>query len=650
MGRQKRRGAAGEELSPEEVLRKYWGYNSFRDIQREIINSVLAHRDTLTLMPTGGGKSLTFQVPALIMEGLCIVVTPLIALMKDQVDKLRSKGILATAVHSGLSPRQIDIALDNCTYGDVKFLYIAPERLASDTFRLRLQRMNVSLLAIDEAHCISQWGYDFRPSYLQIAEIRKKLPDTPVIALTASATEGVAKDIMHHLNFESEHIIRGDFSRPNISYAVRHVDDKHDQLMRLINNVSGSGIIYMRTRVGTEELSQLLEQEGVSVTFYHGGLPHTERSIRQDEWITGKKRIIVATNAFGMGIDKPDVRFVVHYAMSDSLEAYYQEAGRAGRDGKRSYALLLVAPNDNEKIHKRFEMEFPSLETIKAIYDKICSSLQIAIGEGGYSTHSFNIFKFCSEQKLYVGTVNSAIKLLEMNGYLQLTDELENPARIMFTVSRDDLYKVRVDDHTLDPFIRTILRLYDGLFSGFRNIRESEIAQWSGYTIPKVKELLKQMWRMRIIRYVPSNRSPLLTLHSERLPIEDLYISPQSYKHRKELYEERFTHMLHYANNEELCRSVVIDEYFGGKGVGNCGVCDICLDRKRQTPLASTSESAKTESLRDSIVRLISVEELTIKEVAMRLGAEPTRCITAVEHLIQEGKIRQDATGRLSLR
>ena len=376
------------------VLDRYWGYKEFRPGQKAVIDAVVSRHDTLALMPTGGGKSLTYQVPTLATDGLCIVITPLIALMKDQVDRLRQMGIAATAIHSGMSYSQIDIALDNCVYGDMKFLYIAPERLATESFRMRVQRMNVMLLAVDEAHCISQWGYDFRPSYLRIKEVRKLLPDVPILALTASATELVAKDIMRQLDFERPNIIRSSFARPNLSFAVRHTDDKNEQLFRVINNVEGSGIIYMRSREGCEQLAEVLRQQGVSASYYHAGLPHAERTLRQEEWTSGKVRIMVATNAFGMGIDKADVRFVVHYSMCDSLENYYQEAGRAGRDGRRSYAVLLVASDDNQKIVKHFEAEFPPLDDIKSIYEKICNYLQVPIGDGIYSSFVFNIHEF----------------------------------------------------------------------------------------------------------------------------------------------------------------------------------------------------------------------------------------------------------------
>lgn len=574
------------------LLRRYWGFHAFRPAQEQIIRSVLDGRDTLALMPTGGGKSLTYQIPGLALEGVCLVVTPLIALMKDQVDRLRKRGIRASAIHSGLSPRQIDIVLDNCVYGDVKFLYVAPERLATEIFRLRVARMKISLLAVDEAHCISQWGYDFRPSYLRIAELRERFPEVPVLALTASATARVADDIMYHLRFAEPHIIRSSFARPNLSYSIRHTDDKNGQLLRLVRNVAGSGIVYMRTREGTEQVADLLRSEGITAAAYHGGLGHAERSLRQEEWLAGKVRVMVATNAFGMGIDKADVRFVVHYALCDSLESYYQEAGRAGRDGQRAYALLLVASDDSDRIRRRFEQEFPPLEKVKDIYEAVCSYLQVGIGDGGGASFDFNVHDFCARAKLYSGTVLSALKLLQQNGYLTLTDTQDHPARVMFCVSRDDLYRLRLRRDELDPIIRTMLRLYNGIFSDFRPIDEGELATWSGYTVERVRELLKRLWQLRVIRYIPSSRSPILYLNEERLPRADLYIAPQTYQRRRELMYERFEGMLAYASNQTECRSVVLQRYFGEEQAEACGICDLCLARKRAAKAAMATETA----------------------------------------------------------
>ena len=630
------------------------------------------------------GGSLTYQVPTMAREGLCIVITPLIALMKDQVDRLRARGIPAVSIHSGLSPRQIDIALDNCVYGDVKFLYVAPERLTSEAFRLRVVRMNVTLIAVDEAHCISQWGYDFRPSYLRIAELRERLPGVPVLALTASATEVVAEDIMHHLKFSEPHLLRSSFARPNLSYSVRHTDDKNGQLLRLLRNVPGSGIVYMRTREGTEQLTEQLRDEGIAAAAYHGGLGHADRTQRQELWLKGKVRVIVATNAFGMGIDKPDVRFVVHYSMCDSLESYYQEAGRAGRDGQRAYALLLVASDDGERIARRFDQEFPPLEQVKEIYERICSYLQIGIGEGGECSYQFNLSDFCAREHLYSGKVLSALKLLQQNGYMTLSDAQDHPARVMFCVSRDELYRLRVQRDDLDHFIRTLLRLYNGIFNDFRPIDEGELATWSGYTVNRVKELLKQLWLLRVIRYIPSNRSPLLFLNEERLPRADLYIAPETYRRRRELMHERFARMLAYASNEEECRSTVLERYFGAESPTACGICDVCLARKRAAKAAQKTQegqegqegqksqepgtvgTADTSApvgraavpkvsptaampLRERLLELLSAAPSDPQQLAAACACPPERVAEAIRELLAEGKIVGDKGGILKI-
>jgi ATP-dependent DNA helicase RecQ len=500
--------------------------------------------------------------------------------------------------------------------------------------------MNVAMIAVDEAHCISQWGYDFRPSYLRIKEIREKLPDVTILALTASATDLVAKDIMHHLGFQHPHIIRSSFARPNISFAVRHTDDKQEQLMRIINNVEGSGIVYMRSREGCEQLAEFLRTQGVSASFYHAGLPHTERSLRQEEWTQGKVRIMVATNAFGMGIDKADVRVVVHYSMCDSLESYYQEAGRAGRDGKRSYAVLLVTSDDIGKIKKRFDQEFPPLDTIKSVYEKVCDFVQIAVGDGLYASMLFNIHEFCRREKYYIGIVRQVMKLLELNNYMTLTEELENPARIMFTVSRDDLYKIRIDRQDLDHTIRTILRLYNGVFTEFRAIDEQLIATASGYTVERVKEMLKRMWQLRIIRYIPANSSPILFFNEERLPTRDLYIAPETYQQRKRLMGERFDNMVRYASQQDVCRSVVMQQYFGDTEAEPCGVCDVCLEQKRQRRI-------KPEELAESVLQSLREGEKSAREVCREIKREPQLIARAIEYLQEKGKISATTSGKL---
>ena len=615
-----------------DTLKKYWQYDSFRPMQREAIESVLSGRDTLVLMPTGGGKSIIYQLPALASEGLCIVVTPLIALMKDQVDALRRRGIPAVAVHSGLSSRQIDIALDNCVYGDVKFLYVAPERLSSEMFRLRVDRMNVSLLAVDEAHCISQWGYDFRPSYLRIKELRRLLPDTPILALTASATPQVAKDIMEQLEFAEPNVLQSSFLRPNLSYSVRQTDDKEGQLMRIINNVPGCGIVYVRMRNTAERVANHLIEQGESASFYHGGLPTTERSMRQDEWVSGKTRIMVATNAFGMGIDKRDVRFVVHYTMSDSLESYYQEAGRAGRDGERSYAVILMSSDDNNRILDIFEKEFPDIQLIQSVYHELCSYLGVAIGDGKEASFVFNIYDFCRHIKQPIATVHNIIKLLQLNGYMTLVEDCEHPARMMFMVTRDELYSIKMQSEKEEDILRTILRLYTGIFNEFRPIDEMEIASTSKHSFEDVHDFLKHMWRANVIRYIPTNHDPLIFLDEERLPAKDVYIAPATYSRRKSLMLERFNRLLHYANEEQECRSRIIEEYFCDKMSEPCGICDNCLARKKR-------EKSHSANYEQQILALLATEPMTIKELIAKIKGNEQSIIEVIRQLTEKGII-----------
>lgn len=631
-----------EAMTPEEVLKKWWGYEAFRPKQREIIDAVLAGRDTLALMPTGGGKSLTYQVPALMSEGIAIVVTPLIALMKDQVDRLRRLGIPAVAVHSGMDSRKIEIALDNCTYGDVKLLYIAPERLATEAFRVRLRSMNVSIIAVDEAHCISQWGYDFRPSYLRIAELREYQPKATVLALTASATDIVSTDIMRHLGFKTPNIIRTSFARPNLSYVVRNVEDKLEHTLRIVRNVEGSGIIYVRTREGCEQLCEQLRAEGESANFYHAGLPSMERSLRQDDWVTGKVRIMVATNAFGMGIDKADVRFVVHYAMCDSLEAYYQEAGRAGRDGVRSYAVLLTSNDDSDRIVRLFKAEFPPLADIKRTYELVMNHLQIAIGDGEGGSFPFNIYEFCHNARLSVNAVVGALKILEQNNLLTLVDEQDNPAKLMFTCSRDALYKINAGGNDMDLVLRSILRLYNGVFTHFRSIDELQIAAFSGLSAERVHEMLRMLWRMHIIRYIPASRTPMIYLDSERLPTSDLFIAPETYRHRYDMTVARFDGMLKYSTTEDECRSVIIQNYFGDKEATPCGVCDVCLRAKRMARDGG-------DDCERRVVEVLSCRELDIKALVTELGLDGERVVEIVDKLVREGKILLSERGKLKI-
>jgi ATP-dependent DNA helicase RecQ len=623
------------------ILKQYWGYDAFRPLQAEAIRSVSGGRDTLVLMPTGGGKSLTFQVPALAREGVCVVITPLIALMKDQTDALRRRGIPAAAVHAGMTRRQIDIVLDNCVYGDCKFLYVSPERIDSEIFRARFARMKVALVAVDEAHCISQWGYDFRPSYLKIARLRPLAPEAPVLALTASATEPVIADILDKLVFRERNVLRMSFARENLSYVVRATENKPEQLLRVIRNVGGSGIVYTRTRERAEKIAELLNGEGIAADFYHGGLGYAMRGIRQDRWLKGERQVIVATNAFGMGIDKADVRFVIHVDLCDSPEAYYQEAGRAGRDGRPAYAVLLVSAQDRASAEKRVGLEFPPVATIRQVYEAVGNWFQIPVGSGADLAADFNIYDFCRKEKLFVPTAVNALKILQLNGYLMLTEESDHPPRVVFTASRDDLYRVQVERQELDRFIKVLLRTYTGIFSDFVPVNEQEIAHLAGCTPQQVHESFKRLWQLRILKYIPGSRSSMIVYLDERLPQENLRISPESYRIRKEVAEGRLKAMIGYAANTGECRSLVLQRYFGDGETAPCGRCDVCRDRRR------SDAGATPEGLRAKLLEVVRERERTIHELVAAVQGELSVILEEVRALTEEGLIVQKPDGRI---
>ncbi|MCD8071848.1 MAG: RecQ family ATP-dependent DNA helicase [Alistipes sp.] len=624
-----------------EILRKYWGYGDFRPRQLEVIGSVASGWDTLALMPTGAGKSILYQVPALAREGVCIVVSPLVALMKDQVDRLRALGIPAAAIHSSLTKRQIDIILDNAAWGDLKFLYVAPERLSSPVFTERVARMTVNLVAVDEAHCISQWGYDFRPSYLNIGRLRDILPGVPVLALTASATPPVAEDIMRHLRMQGGRIVRSSFARPNISYAVRETDDKSGQLIRILGNVEGAAIVYVRLRDQAEKIASMLIECGIGAAAYHAGMDIKSRAGKQEQWLKGDVRVMVCTNAFGMGIDKPDVRLVVHYDMTDSPESYYQESGRAGRDGRRSFAVLLLGSDDWRRAARSFAAEFPPLEKIKECYQALFDYLQIGIGDGKFYSSPFDIYDFASRNRMHTATAYNALKILQQNGYLSLNPESDNPPRIHFLVGRDDLYKIRIDREELDHILRTILRLYTGLFGDrLVPIDENELAQASGYTPQRVHELLKKLWTQRVIRYVPGSRSPVILLTEERLPTSDVYISPESYRIRKGMAQARLKAMHEYATGRERCRQGYLREYFGEEKPEDCGGCDICIGKKKST----------AGSLESVVLDAVGGGGKTVKEIAAVIKAPAGDITTAIDSLVSKGIIYCGGDGKVGLK
>jgi ATP-dependent DNA helicase RecQ len=563
----------------EKILYQYWGFTTFRAIQQEIIESVYNGKDTLALMPTGGGKSITFQVPAMAKEGLCIVVTPLIALMKDQVENLKKKGIKAAALHSGMKRHELEVTLDNCAYGDYKFLYLSPERLGTDLFRMRLRKMNVNLVAIDESHCISQWGYDFRPSYLKIVELRELLPDVPFLAVTATATPEVVEDIQERLGFTQKHVVKMSFERKNLVYLVRNVEDKNKHLLKIVNGLPGTGVVYVRNRLKTKEIAQMLQNEGITADYYHAGLSTEERNAKQDDWQHDRIRVIVSTNAFGMGIDKPDVRFVVHMDLPDSPEAYFQEAGRGGRDGKLAYAILLYNNSDKTKIDQRTQTSFPEPDEIKRCYQALCSFLGVAIGAGKGEVYDFNLIEFATAYKFNFAHAFSSLKFLELEGYIELTDELDNPSRIMVIAGKNELYKYQVAHAEMDHFIKVLLRNYAGLFNDYVKIDEKHLARLSGKQLPEVTESLIKLSRAKIINYIPRKKTPLIIFTEERLDDKNLRISPENYNLRKERYTKRIEAMVNYASGTAKCRSMSLLEYFGEKNATRCGKCDVCTSR-----------------------------------------------------------------------
>jgi ATP-dependent DNA helicase RecQ len=562
-----------------QILTKYWGYSSFRPLQEDIIRSVAEGKDTLGLMPTGGGKSVTFQVPALAHEGICLVITPLIALMKDQVARLNSMEIRSLAIHSGMSGEEIDNTLENAIYGDYKFLYVSPERIATRTFQGKLPRLNLSLIAIDEAHCISQWGYDFRPSYLKIAELREHVSsDVPFLALTASATPQVIEDIMNKLAFRGRNILRTSFDRKNISYLVRKVEDKSVYLIKTLQKARGSGIIYVRSRKRCKEVAELLVANGISADFYHAGLTNELRDKKQKSWTGGETRVIVSTNAFGMGIDKSDVRFVIHWDIPDSIENYFQESGRAGRDEKPASAVLLFSPADKSRLLDTVRKKFPAIDKIKDTYEALCNFLQVPLGSGKDNVYDFNMYDFVSKYRLPVIETYNSLQFLQREGYMEFTEEINNPSRIHFVVSRDDLYKFQVANESFDGFIKLLLRSYTGLFAEFVPINEETLSKKSGANRDTVYQYLVKLSAFNIIRYIPGKKTSLVIFTEERLERKALMISPDNYLHVKEKYELRLEKMIDFAESESRCRSVVLLDYFGEES-DRCGICDVCRER-----------------------------------------------------------------------
>ena len=618
------------------ILKQYWGYDSFRGIQEDIINSIGSGKDTLGLMPTGGGKSITFQVPALAHEGLCLVITPLIALMKDQVQNLKKRGIKAVAVYSGMTKEEILTAFENCIFGDYKFLYISPERLDTEMFRIKLKSMKVSMITVDESHCISQWGYDFRPAYLKIADIRKLLPGIPVLALTATATPEVVTDIQQRLAFQKENVFRMSFERKNLAYIVRRTENKQEELLHILNHVSGSAIVYTRNRKRTKEICQYLNQEGITATFYHAGLTNDTKDQRQKSWSTGESRVMVATNAFGMGIDKPDVRLVVHIDFPDSPEAYFQEAGRAGRDGLKSYAVLLYARSDKTILKKRLADTFPEKEYIRQVYEHINFYYQMAMGDGLGRTYAFNIDEFCHNFKHFPVQVDSALKILTRAGYLEYTDEQDNNSRLMFTLRRDELYRINEGSPDTEKLLRIILRSYTGVFSDYAYINEDLLAQRSGLTRQQVYECLISLTRQNVLHYIPGKKTPYIIYTRERQETDRLHFSKEVYEDRKASYERRIKAMLEYADSDHVCRSRMLLRYFGEKNRHNCGQCDVCLQKHE-----SGLKQGEFEEIREILINRLKESPRNPHDLINGLDFEQSKTEKVLAFLLSEEEIVQ---------
>ncbi len=627
-----------------EILNKHWGFTAFRPLQEDIIHSVAAGKDTLGLMPTGGGKSITFQVPALASDGVCIVVTPLIALMKDQVDNLRRLGIKATAVYSGMTRQEIIKQLENCIFGDYKFLYVSPERLHTEIFLAKLQAMNVSLLVVDESHCISQWGYDFRPSYLTIVNIREQLPGVPVLALTATATKEVVKDIQAKLHFKEENVFKQSFHRENLSYIVRHTDDKLNTLVTILRKVPGSAIVYVRNRKRTKEIATVLQQAGISANHYHAGINREEKTLRQNSWKNDECRVIVSTNAFGMGIDKPDVRLVVHIDMPGSLEEYYQEAGRAGRDKEKAYAVVLCSNNDKAKLKKRATDEYPEKEFIHRVYEALGNYYQIAVGYGLDTVHDFSLIEFCSAFKLPMLPTHHALKILELAGYIQYTEEIENASRLLFTANRDELYKYLHQDKQTDEVIQTILRSYTGLFADYVYINERIIASRAGISPEVVYTILMNLSKYRIVNYIPRKKTPLIIYTQTREEQKYLTIPRAAYEDRKERFENRLERVLEYLYDEHKCRSRMLLHYFGEKKTKDCGCCDVCL-KKNESGL----NNVDFNSIKESLTEILTTEPQLVKSLVETLPYPMEKCLTVIRFLSEHDDRFKLDNGYLSL-
>lgn len=625
------------------ILTKYWGFTSFKPLQEDIIRSVGEGKDTLALMPTGGGKSITFQVPALAREGTCLVITPLIALMKEQVSRLNSLEIKSIAIHSAMSREEIDNALENCIFGDYKFLYISPERISTQIFQGKIGRLNLSLVAIDEAHCISQWGYDFRPSYLKIATLRNIIdPKVPFLALTATATTQVITDIMEKLEFRQKNVLRMSFARKNISYLVRHAEEKGTYLVKTLQKVNGSGIVYVRSRKRCREVAEILVGNGISADYYHAGLSDEQRDKKQAAWSSGKIRVIVSTNAFGMGIDKSEVRFVIHWDIPDAIENYFQESGRAGRDNKPAYAVLLYSPSDKSRLNESVGHKFPPVEKIKDIYEALCNYLMVPLGSGKDNVFDFNMADFVSRFRLPVIETYNSLAFLQREGYVEFTEEINNPSRVHFIVGRDDLYKFQVANESFDGFIKLLLRSYTGMFTEYVAINEESLSRKSAISRDTIYQYLVKLSSMNVIRYIPGKKTALVIFTEERLMRKALMISPENYLHVKEKYSARLEKMIEYAESKNRCRSVILLDYFGEES-DRCGICDVCRDRNELD-----LSKYEFDLILEEIKVILEEQKPDPEELVKMISFPEEKAIKVIRWLMDHNKIVQDDEHKLS--
>ena len=623
---------------PKKILLKYWGYPEFRPLQEDIILSVIEGNDTLALLPTGGGKSICFQVPAMSTKGVCIVITPLIALMKDQVENLKKKNIPAAAIYSGMHSNEIDMVLDNAIYGNLKFLYVSPERLETDLFKERLKRMKVNVLAVDEAHCISQWGYDFRPPYLRISNTRELLKDTPLIALTATATPNVIKDIQEKLNFPVENAFKKSFERKNLAYRVIKSEDKNGNIIRLLQKIKGTGIIYVRNRRKTREVAEFLVKNKISADYYHAGLDTRSRDKKQNDWIREKTRIMVSTNAFGMGIDKPNVRIVIHIDIPDNLEAYFQEAGRVGRDEKEAFAFLIHDESDIINARKNLLSSYPPVEKIKSIYNSLGNYFQLAEGSGKDATFDFDLKEFSEIFRFQPLIVYNSLKFLEKEGYITLNEALQRSSTLYFLFNHEDLYRFQVKTPQFDKFIKLLLRLYSGLFSQYTSINEKEISRSGNIDIEQVRKYLNYLHQQGVADYVPIKTKPQLTYINERLDIKSIIISKENYSERKKAATERLESVINYASSFDKCRSKSLIEYFGEKDAPRCGKCDVCLKINE----LNVSE-LEFKNIKEVLKKLISTEGLSLQEIVFEIkDYDENKIIRVIRFLMEQKSIIQD--------